>query len=237
MEPFTWSEGNELVAQHGGERFAVDRVRSELGSRGWSQSQLSRRLADLGDRYRMHPSVISRLLNSKSTEPRALSVDQIIGLAKVLGVPFGELLLPPGAREVNATWQDIRAAAELYNQAYIAEDRLEGQMDRLRDEIRRSPGLIEAVRQWRDDLVQDHDAYVRAQWERELARALPADRDHLVRRGPGRAVPNAFVAVCNELLAAASDPHHEPRIGAGVDRTTGLVRGRGRSRERGSDDG
>lgn len=46
-----------------------------------------------------------------------MTIEEALGLSKVLGIPLGELLLPPDAvRDVSA-WQGYMRAAELKNKA------------------------------------------------------------------------------------------------------------------------
>lgn len=90
----TWSEGSRLVHEMGSENYLAARITQERERRGWSQSELARRLQATG--ANVHQTAISKI-EKAATERRAISVDEAIAFAKVFQIPLDELLLPPAA--------------------------------------------------------------------------------------------------------------------------------------------
>jgi transcriptional regulator with XRE-family HTH domain len=94
------------------------RVREIREHRGWSQTELARRLAEAGQ-----PIGQSRLsaIEAPGPEPRTVSVDQAAAFARVLDVPLELLLTESGlwmTREAAA--QLLAVTLEMLDQAAIA---------------------------------------------------------------------------------------------------------------------
>ncbi|MEQ6901812.1 helix-turn-helix transcriptional regulator [Nocardioides sp. YIM 152588] len=101
----------ELLANAlGSEKNVIERVRSELARRGWSQAELSRRMEAHAAGTTggvIHPVVLSKLLGGDSG--RHVSIDQLVTLAAVFEVTVAEMLLPPDSM---AMAEVLRAMAE-----------------------------------------------------------------------------------------------------------------------------
>lgn len=90
-EPLSWHEGNSLVQSVGREQWAAQRIKTERERRGWSQSELARRLEGIGPH--LPQTAISKI--ERESDRRAITVDEAIAFATVFEIPLGELLLPP----------------------------------------------------------------------------------------------------------------------------------------------
>jgi transcriptional regulator with XRE-family HTH domain len=123
-EPFTWSEGSELVNELGNEKWLGQRIQTERKVRGWSQAKLSDKLAKAG--HPLHQSAISKIEppdeDKRGGRPRgavsgkrSVTIDEAVGFSKVFKIPLGELLLPPDAVRDAAAWRRYLRAAELQN--------------------------------------------------------------------------------------------------------------------------
>jgi transcriptional regulator with XRE-family HTH domain len=106
-----------LIAEIGSEKYAVERIRAELAERGWSQAELSRRMEEAVQEGRnggvIHQGVLSKLL--AGDRGRHIRIDQLLTLARVFGVPMGELLLPPGELANVRGWRHYREVVDLQN--------------------------------------------------------------------------------------------------------------------------
>lgn len=196
-EPFTWSEGSALVAQAGSEKHLIDRVSQELDRRSWSGAKLARQMNAIG--HPMSQPVVSRLLSSgdRGDRPKAVTVDQMIGLAKVLDIPFAELLLPPGARLTAEAWRRLNEAATHERDRDLAERRLRQVMNLLHRDIKKSPDFKDRVRQSRDEVQRRNEEQTRVIWEADVQTArATGEEPPSYPIGP----PSPWVKVCDELL-------------------------------------
>ncbi len=80
------------VLQWGREEHLAQRLETWRRAKGWSQETLSKRLREV-DCY-MPQSAISKIENPGPGGRRAVTVDEAIGLARVLDVSLDELLVP-----------------------------------------------------------------------------------------------------------------------------------------------
>jgi transcriptional regulator with XRE-family HTH domain len=117
-ESLTWAEGNRLIRTIGREDYLASRITAERRKRGWSQSELSRRLKAVG--ADMHQTAISKIEHPQHGR-RAITVDEAIAFARIFGLPFGELLLPPDSLQRVATWRAITEGPAALAQYQLAE--------------------------------------------------------------------------------------------------------------------
>lgn len=72
------------------ERNLAVRIAHEREQRGWKQATLARRMKDVG--CPMEGSTIYKI--ESGDPPRRVAVDELVGFARVFGIPVEELLLP-----------------------------------------------------------------------------------------------------------------------------------------------
>jgi transcriptional regulator with XRE-family HTH domain len=84
-----------LVSELGSEKYVIERIRDEMDERRWSQAELSRRMEESareGNGGVLAQGVLSKML--RGDRGRHVSIDQLITLSKVFGIPLNELLVP-----------------------------------------------------------------------------------------------------------------------------------------------
>jgi|GEM_PF-2866601 len=85
----------QVINEVGSEKYVVERIRAEVKARGWSLVELSRRMnasSMEGNGGVIDRAVLSKMLGGD--RGRHVSIDQLITLSKVFGIPLGELLVP-----------------------------------------------------------------------------------------------------------------------------------------------
>jgi transcriptional regulator with XRE-family HTH domain len=150
-DPFSWSEGNNLVNSVGGEEWLAARIERERKARGLSQAQLSKALAEVG--HPMHQSAISKIESPpKGDGRRSITIDETIGFSKVFGIPIGELLLPPDTVEIVQGLKDLSSGPDLLGQMILAEARYSEIVKRLATQVRSNATMRET---WVERFVQE----------------------------------------------------------------------------------
>ena len=81
---------NEQRAIHS-EAGLARRIAFEREARGWTLDGLAKRMTDVG--CPIHSSAIYKI--ESNDPPRRITVDELVGFSRVLGIPVEELLLPP----------------------------------------------------------------------------------------------------------------------------------------------
>jgi transcriptional regulator with XRE-family HTH domain len=143
-----------LVERYGAQDSVVERLRAELESRGWSQSELSRRLADLRPPYHLSQGAISRMLAYDS--PREITVDDLLAFVRVFGIPMDEFVLPTSITYEVGGWGAYMTAVD--------------KLERLREARAEYDAAVAQAR----ELVGEHAGLKpRLMWHRE--RLLEAD--------------------------------------------------------------
>lgn len=97
------------------------RVEYERKRRGWSQERLAARMAKAG--VPVHQSAISKI--ERTTDRRAISVDEALAFASVFGVPVLEMLQPVEAAmsaEVKRLWIQLIHDVEIARLAQAQAD-------------------------------------------------------------------------------------------------------------------
>lgn len=143
-----------LVERYGAQDSVVERLRAELESRGWSQSELSRRLADLRPPYHLSQGAISRMLAYDN--PREITVDDLLAFVRVFGIPMDEFVLPTSITYEVGGWGAYMTAVD--------------KLERLREARAEYDAAVAQAR----ELVDEHAGLKpRLMWHRE--RLLEAD--------------------------------------------------------------
>lgn len=193
---YDWAEVDTLIKSLGRESFLADRIQSERQNRGMSQEKLSKAMAEAG--YSLPQSAISKIENPGPGGRRAISVDEAIGLSKVLNIPLNYLLLPATALD------DIRIGRELadlprrWDQAQRELASVEGTITWLADqtaatdwddyfenEVQIATGELEAFTQEHPDFMsmktRERDERRRLQGRVELFSKIAARRQEMKR--------------------------------------------------------
>ncbi len=145
-----------LVERFGAQDSVVERLRSELEARGWSQSELSRRLADLRPPYHLSQGAISRMLAYDN--PREITVDDLLAFARAFGIPLDEFVLPAAITYEVGGWGVYMTAVD--------------KLEKLREA---QAEYDTAVTQAQEVLANHAGLKPRLQWHRE--RLLESDPD------------------------------------------------------------
>jgi transcriptional regulator with XRE-family HTH domain len=139
------------------------RVREQRKARGWSQEDLAQRMTDAG--HPMHQTTVAKLENAA----RPTSVDELVALGHVLGVPIAEL----------AGEQEPDAEAAQRHHATTREMALLRALVEARDALQRDTvAYMDAYARWRDAA---HEA---GSWKGSLpdfGTDLPLDPTEVVR--------------------------------------------------------
>lgn len=159
QEPFGWLEGSDLVNAVGDERELAGRLQVEREARGWSQAELSKRMAAAG--HPIHQSAISKIETPPKDGRRAISINEAIGFSKVFGIALGELLLPTDAVRDVAAWKAYVDASEVRNRIRHAEGEYEDLIDQLRPFAATSQSFTARLRAYRDEILHEIEATLR----------------------------------------------------------------------------
>lgn len=154
-DPFTWSEVSELILTSE-ELHLRQRLEAAIRRRGWSANRLAEEAQRMG-LDSLSQSVISRLLTAERI-PKRLTVHQLIGLSKLLGVPFGELLLPASAAQDAEAWRGLGELGDVVHQQRQLQKRREVLTKQLRAAVERSPELGERISESRYERVRRFQA-------------------------------------------------------------------------------
>lgn len=169
-----------LVAEQGSEKYVIERIREEMEKRGWSQAELSRRMGGV-----LSQGVLSKMLRGgEYGRGRHVSIDQLITLSKVFSVPLDELLVPEGTMAHIRGWRYLMEAADLQAEFDFEYDK---KLTWLGLALRRSPGLLKRLREYRDELRAKLEREQRELWgdfypgeteptEEQLAKAMQLNR-------------------------------------------------------------
>ncbi len=124
------------------------RIAHERERRGWTYEGTAKRLTDAG--CPIQPSAIYKI--EKGATPRRISVDELVALAEVFGIPVEKLLLPVEVVESAALldllveWEVTRRAADSAREA--AETALEAVRRYAQEREDMEPTLHRFVRNW-----------------------------------------------------------------------------------------
>jgi transcriptional regulator with XRE-family HTH domain len=121
-DPFTWSEGNNLINALGREDHLAARITLERKNKGWTQSQLARELAKIEGAPPIHQTAISKIENPRNGR-RAISVDEAIAFARVFDIPLGELVLPPESVRHASIMRGLADGQDLLRELWGADER------------------------------------------------------------------------------------------------------------------
>lgn len=112
--------GHERLLQES-EANLARRVEYERKRRGWSQERLAALMAKAG--VPVHQSAISKI--ERTTDRRAIAVDEALAFARVFEIPVLEMLQPVSAAmsaEVERLWKQLLADTDLARLAQIKAD-------------------------------------------------------------------------------------------------------------------
>ncbi|NMM33491.1 MAG: helix-turn-helix transcriptional regulator [Phycicoccus sp.] len=174
-DSLSWQAVSELVNELGDKKWLGLRIQQERKLRGWSQARLSEEMTKAGQP--LHQSSISKIEppdeDRRGGRPRgagstrSVTIEEALGLSKVLSIPLGELLLPPDAvRDVSA-WQGYMRAAELKNKAVHYGDEYVDIIDRIRPAFASSRPMAQRLLAHRSALMQKHESELRDLAERD----------------------------------------------------------------------
>jgi transcriptional regulator with XRE-family HTH domain len=174
-DSLSWQAVSELVNELGDKKWLGLRIQQERKLRGWSQARLSEEMTKAGQP--LHQSSISKIEppdeDRRGGRPRgegstrSVTIEEALGLSKVLSIPLGELLLPPDAvRDVSA-WQGYMRAAELKNKAVHYGDEYVDVIERIRPAFASSRPMAQRLLAHRSALMQKHESELRELTERD----------------------------------------------------------------------
>ena len=184
MEP---DESFRLVNRYGAQDSVVERLRSELETRGWSQSELSRQLAALKPPYHLSQGAISRMLAYDN--PREITVDDLLAFVRVLGIPLDEFVLPAAVSDDVGGWGAYMTAVERLERLREAVSDYEDALAKARQMIESHPGLGPRIEWHRERMLDSKDPTGDMPAELEAATDVLADKPIRYERLPGPAVP------------------------------------------------
>jgi transcriptional regulator with XRE-family HTH domain len=141
-----------LVERYGAQDSVVERLRSELEARGWSQSELSRRLADLRPPYHLSQGAISRMLAYDN--PREITVDDLLALVRVFGIPMDEFVLPTSINYEVGGWGAYMTAVDKLERLREARAEYEAAVAQARELVDEHAGLTPRLKWHRERLLE-----------------------------------------------------------------------------------
>lgn len=150
--PLLPHETFRLVERYGAQDSVVERIRSELESRGWSQSELSRRLADLRPPYHLSQGAVSRMLAYDN--PREITVDDLLAFVRVFSIPLEEFVLPAAITCEVGGWGAYMTAIDKLERLHEAIAEYEAAVATVRDLIDQHPGLQPRI-QWHRERLHE----------------------------------------------------------------------------------
>ena len=146
-----------LVERYGAQDSVVERLRSELEARGWSQSELSRRLADLRPPYHLSQGAISRMLAYDN--PREITVDDLLAFVRVFGIPLEEFVLPAAITYEVGGWGAYMTAVDKLEKLREAQAEYDAAVAQARELVAEHAGLKPRLKWHRERLLEtDPDA-------------------------------------------------------------------------------
>jgi transcriptional regulator with XRE-family HTH domain len=141
-----------LVERYGAQDSVVERLRSELEARGWSQSELSRRLADLRPPYHLSQGAISRMLAHDN--PREITVDDLLAFVRVFGIPMEEFVLPTSITYEVGGWGAYMTAVDKLERLREARTEYDAAVAQARELVDEHAGLTPRLRWHRERLLE-----------------------------------------------------------------------------------
>lgn len=124
------------------------RVKVERERRGWSQETLARRVEDvLGGGFPQ--SAVSRI--EKGRGRRSITVEELLALSDVFGIPFDELLLPADVAADRELYRLLDAAADAHWRVKVAQDAEAMAVQQILNHFLEHPELREAWERHQDD--------------------------------------------------------------------------------------
>ena len=174
-DSLSWHAVSELVNELGDKKWLGLRIQQERKLRGWSQARLSEKMTKAGQP--LHQSSISKIEppdeDRRGGRPRgegstrSVTIEEALGLSKVLSIPLGELLLPPDAVRDLSAWQGYMRAAELKNKAVHYGDEYADGIERIRPAFASSRPMAQRLLAHRSALMQKHESELRDLAERD----------------------------------------------------------------------
>lgn len=141
-----------LVERYGAQDSVVERLRSELDARAWSQSELSRRLADLRPSYHLSQGAISRMLAYEN--PREITVDDLLAFVRVFGIPLEEFVLPTSITYEVGGWGAYMTAVDKLERLREAQAEYEAAVAQAREMVAEHAGLKPRLMWHRERLLE-----------------------------------------------------------------------------------
>jgi transcriptional regulator with XRE-family HTH domain len=141
-----------LVERYGAQDSVVERLRAELESRGWSQSELSRRLADLRPPYHLSQGAISRMLAYDN--PREITVDDLLAFVRVFGIPMDEFVLPTSITYEVGGWGAYMTAVDKLERLREARAEYDAAVAQARELVNAHAGLKPRLMWHRERLLE-----------------------------------------------------------------------------------
>jgi transcriptional regulator with XRE-family HTH domain len=141
-----------LVERYGAQDSVIERLRSELDARGWSQSELSRRLADLRPPYHLSQGAISRMLAYDN--PREITVDDLLAFVRVFGIPMEEFVLPASITYEVGGWGAYMAAVDKLERLREAQAEYDAAVAQARELVAEHAGLKPRLKWHRERLLE-----------------------------------------------------------------------------------
>ena len=136
----------QVINEMGSEKYVVERIRAEVKARGWSLAELSRRMNESsmeGNGGVIDRTVLSKMLSGD--RGRHVSIDQLITLSKVFGIPLGELLVPASTLANIRGWRYYLEALDMANDLRKLITRNREHLADIRKLIETSPELGERI--------------------------------------------------------------------------------------------
>lgn len=136
-----WKDVADLLQWFGGAHNVGERIRYLRDSRGWTQEQLADAMSGLADPpgpfRKMDKRTIWKIENpGKPSSNRAVTVDELIGFAKVLDVTIADLLLPGEHAAQLEAFKEVTEAAERLQEVREAWERYERAIRTVRGRLR-----------------------------------------------------------------------------------------------------
>ena len=138
----------QVINEMGSEKYVVERIRAEVKARGWSLVELSRQMNESSMDGNRNGGVIDRTVLSKmlsGDRGRHVSIDQLITLSKVFGIPLGELLVPASTLANIRGWRYYLEALDMANDLRKLITRNREHLADIRKLIETSPELGERI--------------------------------------------------------------------------------------------
>lgn len=136
----------QVINEVGSEKYVVERIRAEVKARGWSLVELSRRMnasSMEGNGGVIDRAVLSKMLGGD--RGRHVSIDQLITLSKVFGIPLGELLVPAATLANIRGWRYYLESLDMANDLRKLITRNREHLADIRKLIETSPELGERI--------------------------------------------------------------------------------------------